>query len=221
MGRRPSRLDWVLVRGPEAPPSASGPARRAPHEPPEQQRTDAQADQVEEDHLAVTGDERRRNDQRHDPGHHDLLPLPLGPLLRGLVNVRAHRLEGRPHGQSNGSLQVGQHHAARAAPGVAANVGALAFRSLPEHQPVRPAAVVQNQPRSKLTRCGSRLAVRLALGPVYRSAMFVPPSPLPFVRSVAMPVVNSFGDVESVTPCVRLPTTPAVRPGDERREMPG
>ena len=147
MGRRPSRLDWVLVRGPEAPPSASGPARRAPHEPPEQQRTDAQAVQVEDGHLAVTGDERRRNDQRHDPGHHDLLPLPPGPLLRGLVNVRAHRLEGRPHGQSNGSLQVGLHHAARAAPGVAANVEALAVRSLPERQPVRPAAVTDRRRR--------------------------------------------------------------------------
>ena len=37
--------------------------------------------------------------------------------------------------------------------------------------PWQMAVVVQNQPFSKLTRCGSRSAIRPALGPVYRSAL--------------------------------------------------
>ena len=57
------------------------------------------------------------------------------------------------------------------------------------------AVVVQNQPRSELTRCESRSAIRFALGPVYRSVMCAPPSPLPSVRSVA---------ISSLPPCCCL-----------------
>ena len=37
--------------------------------------------------------------------------------------------------------------------------------------PWQTAVLVQNQPRSKLTRCGMRLAIRIALGPTYCSVM--------------------------------------------------
>ena len=55
MGRRPLRVGiGLLERSPEAPPSAAGTcANRAPHEePPEQQRADAQADDVQDEELA-------------------------------------------------------------------------------------------------------------------------------------------------------------------------
>ena len=69
------------------------------HEPPKQQRSDAQPDEVQEEELHVEGQQRRRNDQSDRPGRHDPLALPPGPLLRGLDRRVAHRLVGRPNGQ--------------------------------------------------------------------------------------------------------------------------
>ena len=135
--------------------SAADPPRRAPHvELPEQQRPDAQPDEVQREDLHVAGDERRHNDQGDHPGYHDPLALPPRPLLRGLDRRVAHWRVGRPDGQPDGSLQMGQHHAARAAPGVAPHVDALAPVSgygagwpLPKRQPVRPTAVTDGRRR--------------------------------------------------------------------------
>ena len=74
-----------------------------------------------------------------------------GQLLRGLGRRVAHRLVGRPDGQANERLQMGQHHAARAAPGVAPHVDALAVRPLPE-TPARPTNRRGRWPSSSRTR---------------------------------------------------------------------
>ena len=62
--------------------------------------------------------------------------------------------------------------------------------SSPDFPPWQMAVVVQNQPLSKLTRYGMRLAIRIALGPTYCSVMSIPPSPA-CVRDSSMPFVAS------------------------------
>ena len=57
--------------------AATDPPYRTPrHEPPKQQRADAQPDEVQREDPHVAGDERRRNDQGDHPSYHDSLALP-------------------------------------------------------------------------------------------------------------------------------------------------
>ena len=119
----------------------SGPPPETAGEPPDQQRGDAEADQVEEGRLDPVAEQQWRSD---DQGNHrrNRSPLRRPPASRGwLASGVAHRLIGVPDRQSDHRLQVGYDQPARAAPSVAAHVDALAVRPLPESQSVRATAV--------------------------------------------------------------------------------
>ena len=151
--------------------------------------------EVQEEELHVAGDERRRNHQCDRRRRPDPLLLPPRPFLRVLGSRVADRLVRRPDGQPDERLELGDHHALGAAPGVAPNVDAVAVRSLPERQPVGLAAVTDRRRRPEPAPLEAdpvrqQLAILIALGPTYCSAMSTPPSPMVCVRSDAMPVLG-------------------------------
>ena len=68
------------------------------------------------------------------------------------------------------------------------------------------AVVVRNQPCSKLTLCGMRLAIRAALGPAYCSVIASPTSPVACVRDSSIPCLTNLlvsMSLSSVISCCR------------------